>query len=567
MRSLLAQLEAEDALNDDTFGDVSLDGHWQQSQAELAKLHDEFLADSKGEAFGAGGGFFGNLPGGDEYLLEPSKEPSAPPVAPPVAARRAPLPPAPLAPRPPMGEAPLVMDAGLRSMLDDASPALAALTQGGGGGPGGGAPPSAPAALRVMGLPSTLDDLGARQLLTHFGALSSFELQRGGGVGGTSVATLSYQDPEVAQTAFESLQGIPLGGSTLSVERLQQAFAPRPYAPLPPASLPPPPPASKFAPPPPSLLPTPARGATQPQPQPQPVPPVPPMPAMPAMPAMPTGVQPGIMPQVAVPQVAVPQGLPPPAVPPGAHAALMQQISHLPPAQQHAVLMQMQRQQQMNAARLQALNERGPLQQFAPHPATRTTQLPHRVSERMTGAELGLIIRHQQMQVQMNDPVVDDFYHHFWVTKGNRSKAKPLKAATSTTSTERKTANNESIGASLGSGQVVSRTKAQSVRAPKPVIAVGGGNGGDGGDELAECAEEEESAGGPPMHAQRWQVRRRIEEARVMLIELRVHASSAAVMTAKGQLRRNALLQSLLELVQARLVLAHCHIPIRLPSI
>lgn len=238
-----------------------------------------------------------------------------------------------------------------------------------------------------------------------------------------------------------------------------------------------------------------------------------------------------------------------PPMPP-MHAAMMQQIAHLPPSQQQAMLAQMQRQQQSVQLQMTALNQRGPPPPRQGHQNQRQEiqqiQLPHRVSERMNGSELQLIIRNQAMQVQMNDPVLDDFYHHFWVMKGGRSKVGALKPATSTTSTERKTLNNEQIGASLGSGTVVSRSAAQAVRAPKPLIAVAA----EEAAEPSEAAEATDDSSGPPIRAQRWHVRERIEVARETLIELRVHASSAAVMTPNGQMRRNGLLQRLFELVQ-----------------
>lgn len=179
----------DDALNDDTFGDVSIGGDWEQNQEQLAKMHEEFLAD---QSKAGGGGFFGDLGDTNDFLLEPdslesleskSLEPEAPP-------------------RPPLqveDDAPLEMDAGLRHMLDETSPRQ----------PKAKVPPLATSGLRVAGLPSSLDALGARQLLSHFGALGSFELQRGAT---TSTALLSYQDPAVSQTAYQSLQGIPLGG-------------------------------------------------------------------------------------------------------------------------------------------------------------------------------------------------------------------------------------------------------------------------------------------------------------------------------------------------------------------
>ena len=62
--------------------------------------------------------------------------------------------------------------------------------------------------LRVSGLPRTLDEAQTKQLLTHFGPLAHFQLQRGGT---SNVALLSYQDPSVTDSACESLNGIPLG--------------------------------------------------------------------------------------------------------------------------------------------------------------------------------------------------------------------------------------------------------------------------------------------------------------------------------------------------------------------
>eukprot|EP00966_Prymnesium_polylepis_P105698 2448018-Prymnesium_polylepis.1 len=75
------------------------------------------------------------------------------------------------------------------------------------------------------------------------------------------------------------------------------------------------------------------------------------------------------------------------------------------------------------------------------------------------------------MQLQINDPIADDFYHHFWVVKGGRSKANPaVGAAKPTVSTERKA--NPLVGQSLGLGQVLSRAPAVSVRTPKPLLSV-----------------------------------------------------------------------------------------------
>ena len=48
---------AADALNDDTFGGSATD--WQQNNAKLQAMHEEFLADRAGDGPGGGGGFFG----------------------------------------------------------------------------------------------------------------------------------------------------------------------------------------------------------------------------------------------------------------------------------------------------------------------------------------------------------------------------------------------------------------------------------------------------------------------------------------------------------------------------
>ena len=63
--------------------------------------------------------------------------------------------------------------------------------------------------LRVAGLPANLDEVQVKQLLSHFGPLSTFTLQR---TAFSGTALLSYQDPAVAKDACASLHGIPLGG-------------------------------------------------------------------------------------------------------------------------------------------------------------------------------------------------------------------------------------------------------------------------------------------------------------------------------------------------------------------
>ena len=70
----------------------------------------------------------------------------------------------------------------------------------------------------------------------------------------------------------------------------------------------------------------------------------------------------------------------------------------------------------------------------------------------MSGAELQIVMRHQALQLQINDPILDDFYHHFWVVKGGQSKAKPLATKPAVISTERKRMDQEAVSASLGLG-------------------------------------------------------------------------------------------------------------------
>ncbi len=173
--------------DDDTFGGG---GTWEQGNEaalDMAQLHEEFL---QGDAFGdltdAGGGmgFFGDDLGQFDFTLE--DEPPMGEDAPPSALD---------------DEISLSLDAQTQQLLDDSSPA-----------PFGAAPAPLKAGagnkgLRVTGLPPTLDELQTKQLLTHFGALSFFELRRGETSG---TALLSYGDDTVTETAAASLHGIPL---------------------------------------------------------------------------------------------------------------------------------------------------------------------------------------------------------------------------------------------------------------------------------------------------------------------------------------------------------------------
>ena len=181
-----------DANNDDTFGDA---GEWQQGNEaalDMAQLHEDFMA---GEAFAAGGGaadsaasFFGGDVGIGDFMLE--DEPSLGlgiELDESAAAQEE-----------------LELDAQTKMLLDEVFSAPSPEKQ----------PPAKAAGrgLRVGGLPSNLDEDKVKTLLTHFGALGQFELQRGSGPEmGLLVAFIAYQDPSITETAAASLQGIPLG--------------------------------------------------------------------------------------------------------------------------------------------------------------------------------------------------------------------------------------------------------------------------------------------------------------------------------------------------------------------
>ena len=187
--------EEDDLANDDTFGDVpttreGLGGDFDFNNEGMARLHEEFLAAGGDGGGGDGGGFFGDAQdGGQDFTLEAGLDAG-------------------------MQDAGMVqgldMDLGF---LDDPAPPQAA--------------PSSPSdkrnGLRVAGLPPNLDEVQVKQVLSHFGPLASFSLQRGAGA---NVALLSYQDPAVAKEAATSLNGVPLGGNaTLDVQLIDLAPA------------------------------------------------------------------------------------------------------------------------------------------------------------------------------------------------------------------------------------------------------------------------------------------------------------------------------------------------------
>jgi len=178
----------------------------------------------------------------------------------------------------------------------------------------------------------------------------------------------------------------------------------------------------------------------------------------------------------------------------------------------------------------------------------------------MSGSELQLVIRHQALQLQIHDPILDDFYHHFWVIKGGTSKAKPLLSKPAMISTERKKMDDEAVGASLGVGAVHHRTPDVAIRTPRKLLEVGSAIPSAGAKLAAEQIADSHAAeggdgsgdgsgGGIPLSSRRWVTRASIHQARETLIELRVHASSSAVVTPDGQLMRNTLLQRLHALV------------------
>ena len=268
-------------------------------------------------------------------------------------------------------------------------------------------------------------------------------------------------------------------------------------------------------------------------------------------------------------------------LPPPVRAALAQ-MAHLPPPQQQALLSQImahhaRMQQQMAALQGQRPGPPPPGAQGGPPGPPRgppppggmppppppgpepprpppgpvhgqTPTVPQRVGKRMMGSELALIMRHQALQLQINDPVTDDFYHHFWVVKGGASKARPLVSKPAQISTEKKKIDDAGVGASLGTGAAHYRAPDIAVRTPKKLLAVptGGAEAPSSEPPSAGAAAEESSE---PMASSRWKFREQIDTARSTLIELRVHASSPNVMTPQGQQRRTQLLQRLHEIV------------------
>ena len=125
----------------------------------------------------------------------------------------------------------------------------------------------------------------------------------------------------------------------------------------------------------------------------------------------------------------------------------------------------------------------------------------------MSGFELSLIIKHQSMQLQMDDPVRDDFYHHFWQMKGGRSQAAfaNLLAAAKKGVANRKVDGvaPPAVTASLGVATVASRSKVEVVRTPRPLIQFAKPSGAQ---EAVEGAGDAAAAtpSATPLAADRW---------------------------------------------------------------
>jgi len=168
------------------------------------------------------------------------------------------------------------------------------------------------------------------------------------------------------------------------------------------------------------------------------------------------------------------------------------------------------------------------------------------------------VMRHQALQLQINDPVVDDFYHHFWVVKGGHSKARPLVSQPAVISTERKKLDDANVGASLGLGAVHYRAPDIAVRTPKKLLAVPSAAApgveapiatSDDPAALAPAAAAADAPPSAPLGTPAWHFREQVDRARSTLIDLRVHASTPLVMTPQGQQVRAKLLQKLHEIV------------------
>ena len=104
----------------------------------------------------------------------------------------------------------------------------------------------------------------------------------------------------------------------------------------------------------------------------------------------------------------------------------------------------------------------------------------------------------------------------------------------------------ETIGASLGAGSATNRTPLAKYAAPKPLFSM---------PSADDFALPEPEGGGvavatvTPMGGVRWALRQQIASARELLVELRVHASSAAVRSPAGQAHRQQLVDTLFTLL------------------
>lgn len=181
--------EGEDEMNEATFGGgEGEDCLWGEEQShELARLHEEFLREGARE--GASGGFFGDAlaDGANDFMLEEAQPDEAA-----------------LDPSEPFSE--MHDDAEIASLDSTTLSMLESLRSTNTALPAGSA--ASNRGLHVEGLPSNLQEQEIKQLLSHFGSLSHFQMERR--EGGTS-ASIVYANPAITETACVNLNGIAIG--------------------------------------------------------------------------------------------------------------------------------------------------------------------------------------------------------------------------------------------------------------------------------------------------------------------------------------------------------------------
>ncbi|KAL1500042.1 hypothetical protein AB1Y20_012719 [Prymnesium parvum] len=579
LADLSSLADEDDALNDDTFGGGEDAPGWEwgaEQSDELAKLHEEFLR----EGGHSGGGFFGEALAdhSHDFILEDGAGDDAGYDG-------------------LEGQGEEAVDGQIEE-LDPASRAMLESLQA----RSSVASANASRGLCVEGLPAQLGEEQVKQLLSHFGTLARFHLKR---TATHATAFVAYSNVSITETACVNLNGISMGSGTLKVEVVDlppvEDFSLPAAAEAPPVAPPPSSGGSTFAGSHSRLvqsampvaldvasLEARMRGAAvsdAPRPMPPPAPPVsgagfPPQPSgSPSHPptvaaAYPHANEPlpftAAPPQAQAPPLHTPpmplhhpHHVPPPApppppygqfqpsVPPAQLQAVAAHVAHLPPGARERAMHEIIAHQRHMMAMQQQHAGLAAMGRPAARPAAPAEPPMTRVGKRMTRQELQLIINFQATQLQINDPIADDFYHHFWVVKGGRSRATPtVGVAHTSTSTERKA--NPLIGQSLGLGQVLSRAPDVSVRTPKPLLSVASAAPPPATDPpVGTPPAVEVVAGQPPLSSAAWHLRSRIESARDKLVELRVHASSASVLTAEGQRKRAALLEELFMMLRA----------------